>query len=46
MKIQFIKNKCKKIIKNIKQSYIHWENRKNNKKKFKEFMKQIKNARN
>lgn len=46
MKKKYILNKFQEIIKNIKLSYFQWKNRRENKKKFKEFMKQIKSARN
>jgi hypothetical protein len=46
MKNETIQNKFQQIIKKIKLSYFQWKNRRENKKKFKEFMKQIKSARN
>jgi hypothetical protein len=46
MKKKYIEKKFQEIIKNIKLSYFQWENRRENKNKFKEFMKQIKSARN
>lgn len=46
MKKKYIKNKFQEIIKNIKLSYFQWKNRRENKKKFKEFIKQIKSTRN
>ncbi len=46
MKNQYIQNKFRQIIKKIKLSFFQWKNRRDNKKKFKEFMKQIKSARN
>ena len=46
MKNQTIQNKFQQIIKKIKLSYFQLKNRRENKKKFKEFMKQIKSARN
>jgi hypothetical protein len=46
MKKKYIQNKFQEIIKKIKLSYFQWKNRRENKKKFKEFMKQIKSARN
>ena len=46
MKKKYILNKFQEIIKNIKLSYFQWKNRRENKKKFKEFMKQLKSARN